>query len=131
MKLNIDLTENLDFNKPAKENVQSSFRNLKTVKDDTLMFTHSYDKSIGKFFSKYILDIPYCINEDIEHNQKGGLTQGNGDRRKFIEYEDNPYYFCERCGRKKKYPWEDFNRLLCPKCENDLEREMNKIPWKR
>ena len=95
------------------------------------MWTASYNKSIGKYLSKYILDIPYCINEDIEHKQSGGLVQGNGNRRKFMEYENNPGCFCERCGRKKKYPWEDFSRLLCPKCEKYLESEMRAIPWRR
>ena len=48
-----------------------------------------------------------------------------------MEYENNPDCFCERCGRKKKYPWEDFSKLLCPKCERYLESEMNTIPWRR
>lgn len=48
-----------------------------------------------------------------------------------MEYENNPGCFCERCGRKKKYPWEDFSRLLCPECEKYLESEMRAIPWRR
>ena len=131
MKSNIDLTENFDFAIPRRASTSSSSRTFRNLEDSIVMWTASYKKSIGKYLSKYILDIPYCINEDIEHKQSGGLVQGNGNRRKFMEYENNPDCFCERCGRKKKYPWEDFSKLLCPKCEKYLEREMNTMPWRR
>ena len=131
MKSNIDLTENFDFAIPRRASTSSSSRVFRNLEISTVMWTPSYNKSIGKYLSKYILDIPYCINEDIEHKQSGGLVQGNGNRRKFMEYENNPGCFCERCGRKKKYPWEDFSRLLCPKCEKYLESEMRAIPWRR
>lgn len=131
MKSNIDLTENFDFAIPRRVSTSSSSRAFRNLEISTVMWTASYNKSIGKYLSKYILDIPYCINEDIEHKQSGGLVQGNGNRRKFMEYENNPGCFCERCGCKKKYPWEDFSRLLCPKCEKYLESEMRAIPWRR
>ena len=131
MKSNIDLTENFDFAIPRRASTSSSSRVFRNLEISTVMWTASYNKSIGKYLSKYILDIPYCINEDIEHKQSGGLVQGNGNRRKFMEYENNSGCFCERCGRKKKYPWEDFSRLLCPKCEKYLESEMRAIPWRR
>lgn len=131
MKSNIDLTENFDFAIPRRASTSSSSRVFRNLEISTVMWTASYNKSIGKYLSKYILDIPYCINEDIEHKQSGGLVQGNGNRRKFMEYENNPGCFCERCGCKKKYPWEDFSRLLCPKCEKYLESEMRAIPWRR
>lgn len=131
MKSNIDLTENFDFAIPRRASTSSSSRTFRNLEDSIVMWTASYKKSIGKYLSKYILDIPYCINEDIEHKQSGGLVQGNGNRRKFMEYENNPDCFCERYGYKKKYPWEDFSRLLCPKCEKYLESEMNTIPWRR
>lgn len=131
MKSNIDLTENFDFSIPRRTATSSSSMMLSNLEISTVMWTASYEKSIGKYLSKYILDIPYCINEDIEHNQSGALIQGNGNRRKFMKYENNHGYFCERCGCEKKYPWEDFSRLLCTKCEKDLESEMNTIPWIR
>lgn len=131
MKSNIDLTENFDFAIPRRASTSSSSRAFRNLEISTVMWIASYNKSIGKYLSKYILDIPYCINEDIEHKQSGGLVQGNGNRRKFMEYENNPGCFCERCGCKKKYPWEDFSRLLCPKCEKYLESEMRAIPWRR
>ena len=131
MKSNIDLTENFDFAIPRRASTSSSSRTFRNLEDSIVMWTASYKKSIGKYLSKYILDIPHCINEDIEHKQSGGLVQGNGNRRKFMEYENNPDCFCERCGYKKKYPWEDFSKLICPKCEKYLESEMNTIPWRR
>lgn len=131
MKSNIDLTKNFDFAIPRMASTSSSSRAFRNLGISTVMYTVSYNKSIGKYLSKYILDIPYCINEDIEHKQSGGLVQGNGNRRKFMEYENNPDCFCERCGCKKKYPWEDFSKLLCPKCEKYLESEMRAIPWRR
>ena len=131
MKSNIDLTENFDFAIPRRASTSSSSRTFRNLEDSIVMWTASYKKSIGKYLSKYILDIPYCINEDIEHKQSGGLVQGNGNRRKFMEYENNTDCFCERCGYKKKYPWEDFSKLICPKCEKYLESEMNTIPWRR
>lgn len=131
MKSNIDLTENFDFAIPRRASTSSSSRAFRNLEISTVMWTASYNKSIGKYLSKYILDIPYCINEDIEYKQSGGLVQGNGNRRKFMEYENNPGCFCERCGHKKKYPWEDFSRLLCSKCEKYLESEMRAIPWRR
>lgn len=129
MKNNIDLTENLDFAIPRRADTQSSSRVFRDLTITTLMFTYSYGKSLGKYISKYILDIPYCINEDIEHRQNGGIIQGNGDRRKFIRFENNPECYCERCGREKQYPWEDFSKLLCPECEKDIESR--EIPWRR
>ena len=131
MKSNIDLTENFDFAIPRRASTSSSSRAFRNLENSIAMWTASYNKSIGKYLSKYILDIPYCINEDIEHKQSGGLVQGNGNRRKFMEYENNPGCFCERCGRKQKYPWEDFSKLLCPECEKYLESEMRAIPWRR
>ena len=67
MKSNIDLTENFDFAIPRRASTSSSSRAFRNLEISTVMWTASYNKSIGKYLSKYILDIPYCINEDIEH----------------------------------------------------------------
>lgn len=127
MKRNIDLTENFDFAIPRRAATRGSSLSLNRPEIEIC----SYNRNIlGKYIRKNIADINYCINEDIEFNQSGGLIQGNGYRRKYMKLYNEPESYCERCGRSKKYPWEDFSSLLCPQCNNIFDYEMRKIPWR-
>ena len=120
MKSNIDLTENSDFVTPTR-----------LSKIDVSMAMCGYDKNIlGRALRKNIADIHYCIESDIEYNQRGGMIQGNGYRREYMKICEEPDSHCGRCGRHKKYPWEDFGFLLCPQCSAILDYKMRKIPWK-
>ena len=120
MKSNIDLTENSDFAIPTR-----------LSKTDVSMAVCGYDRNIlGRALRKNIADIHYCIESDIEYNQRGGMIQGNGYRREYMKICEEPDSHCGRCGRHKKYPWEDFGSLLCPQCSAILNYEMRKIPWK-
>ena len=120
MKSNIDLTENSDFAIPTR-----------LSKIDVSMAVCGYDRNIlGRALRKNIADIHYCIESDIEYNQRGGMIQGNGYRREYMKICEEPDSYCGRCGRHKKYPWEVFGSLLCPQCSAILDYEMRKIPWK-
>ena len=120
MKSNIDLTENSDFAIPTR-----------LSKIDVSMAVCGYDRNIlGRVLRKNIADIHYCIESDIEYNQRGGMIQGNGYRREYMKICEEPDSHCGRCGRHKKYPWGDFGFLLCPQCSAILDYEMRKIPWK-
>ena len=124
MKSNIDLTENSDFAIPIRVPTRLS-------RIDVSMAVCGYDRNIlGRALHKNIADIHYCIESDIEYNQQGGMIQGNGYRRKYMKICEELDSHCERCGRHKKYPWEDFGSLLCPQCNAILDYEMRKIPWK-
>lgn len=126
MKRNIDLTENSDFATPVRNSIR-----FKTPRISSVAMC-SCDRSIlGNILHKNITDINYCIEEDIEYNQHGGIIQGNGYRRTYMKIINEPNSYCERCGRLKQYPWEDFSKLLCPKCDKEMDYEFNKIPWRR
>lgn len=128
MKINIDLTTNSDFRR-ERDIDNSLIFGLSKIKRKFL-FGSKKNVHISDFIKNIVVDIPYCISNDIDKNENGGIVQGNGSKRAFIK-EVNSNQYCERCGRKKKYPWEDFSKLLCPKCEKYLESEMNTIPWRR
>jgi len=117
MKSNIDLTANLDFAKPTRFSFRNTYWNTGNV--------------LGKKINKDIADINYCITFDIEHHQHGGIIQGNRHRREYMATCNEIISYCERCGRHKKYPWENFNSLLCPQCNNILDYQMNRVPWVR
>lgn len=124
MKSNIDLTENSDFTIPIRVPTRLS-------RIDVSMAVCGYDRNIlSRALRKNIADIHYCIESDIEYSQRGGMIQGNGYRREYMKICEEPDSHCERCGRHKKYPWEDFGSLLCPQCNAILDYEMRKIPWK-
>lgn len=114
MKRNVDLTEDFDF----RRNQFSTMRLSRSV---------SFRRA---FANVQIVDIPYCINNDIEHYVRGGIEQGDSSRRTFIKMICQPVH-CECCGRTLKYPWEHFKGLLCPHCDDALERDFSQIPWKR
>lgn len=115
MKRNIDLTADFDF-----ANTQTRGANI------------SLRKFRGLIGDKRIVDIPYCIQNDIEHKQRGGIIQGDKFRRDFIKIVCHEIH-CECCGRSQKYPWEKFCGFLCPQCDNRIERDGNlsQIPWNR
>lgn len=119
MKSNIDLTENSDFATPRR--ISSRFANIVCSCDANLL---------GRLLHKNIADINYCVEYDIEFYQRGGMIQGNGYRRTYMKICEEPESHCERCGRHKKYPWEDFSSLLCPQCSALLDYETKNIPWK-
>lgn len=128
MKRNIDLTENFDFAIPRRASTQSTSLSLRNL---NMTICSRSNSIISKMIKKDIIDIYYCIEEDIERNEKGGIIQGNSYRRKFMKSYYEPENHCERCGCSKSYPWQDFSTLLCPKCNEYLDNEIHRIPWRR
>lgn len=113
MKRNIDLTANFDFASTQTRGANISLRKYR-----------------GLFGNKRIVDIPYCIQNDIEYHQRGNIIQGDKYRRSFIKIISYEVH-CECCGRPQKYPWEKFCGFLCPQCDGKLEKEFSSIPWNR
>lgn len=116
MKLNVDLTLNSDFIKRDTD-VHSS---RLTIHSLPIIFGVRKKVSLSKYIKKNIVDIDYCLEQDIEKS-KGVLIQGNGERRKFYKEINNPENYCERCGRKNKIPWKKYTNLLCEECNKDME----------
>lgn len=113
MESNIDLTTGLDFRRVSVKSTNLSSIPIRRI--------------VGH---KDIVDIPYCIANDIEHFQRGGIEQGDKYRRSFIKMVHCEVH-CECCGRPQKYPWENFNGLLCPQCNSIMESDFTQVPWNR
>ena len=122
MRNNIDLTENSDFAVPRRDFPRFHLQSMAICSHD--------NNILGRALHKNIADIHYCIESDIEYYQNGGMIQGNRYRRTYMKICEELESHCERCGRHKKYPWEDFSSLLCPQCNAILDYEMRKISWK-
>lgn len=117
MKRNIDLTIDFDFRK----------RQVHSVNLSSECGNISLNRIIKQ---RNVVDIPYCISNDIEYHQRGGIIQGDKYRRDFIKTTSYNIY-CERCGRQQKYPWEKFYGL-CPQCDKILEsNNTSQILWNR
>lgn len=119
MKRNVDLTENEIF---KEKNIASSNFHRDFKINSIFLLRGVSRKSLSNKIKKCIADIPYCIDNDIEHYQNGGIIQGDKYRRNYYSTIQEESY-CERCGRTKKYFWEDFNNGLCPKCSKELDKK--------
>lgn len=118
MKRNVDLTADFDFQNNTGNNHTVRLNNARLRIFKNSIYNHP------------IVDTPYCIKNDIEHREMGGIVQGEKYRRQFINTVRQPVY-CECCGRTLKYPWEQFRGTLCSRCDNAIEEDFSQIPWKR
>ncbi len=101
MKTNVDLTEDLVFQK-------NKLRTSRLKNKDVPV----------QMQNKVFLDIDNCINIDTER-EKNAVTQGNKYRRQFYK-EISVGFICCRCGKNLSYlPWLD-RYGLCPECQRAL-----------
>ena len=112
------------------------FNNIKDLSKELKVEEWKCERDLEKFMGHgYAIIEGTEIKVAVKNNEFNYIVldlESNEECKKyFMEYENNPDCFCERCGYKKKYPWEDFSKLICPKCEKYLESEMNTIPWRR
>jgi len=121
MKRSVDLTDNEVF---RPEN-QRTFNIRGNINIGSAFLIRNISKNnLSRKIKKCIADIPYCIDNDIEHLEKGAIIQGDKNRRKYYKATKQDFY-CERCGRDKKYFWEDFSQGLCPECSDAIRERSN------
>lgn len=117
MNPQIDLTENRDFRVNGTQYVR-----FKTIQESIPRLLRPKQLPINKT----IESIETCLEQAIK-SQNGGIIQGDKFFRKYMKETESNGMFCIRCGRWKKYPWQEYDGELCDRCNEDLRRDNNEI----